>query len=86
MYASSFEAGIFADDGVERGCDGLHGQIVSAPLPAGCGSEAFRRAWTEELLPAVKAFDPEAVFLSAAQHAGRAKLVVPRLTTLASWG
>ena len=64
-YASSFEAGIFADEGIELGCDGLHGQIVSAPLPAGCGSEAFRRAWTEDLLPAVRAFDPEAVFLSA---------------------
>jgi len=38
---------------------------VSAPLPAGCGSEAFRRAWAEDLLPAVRAFDPEAIFLSA---------------------
>ena len=38
---------------------------MSAPLPAGCGSEAFRKAWTEDLLPAVRAFDPEAVFLSA---------------------
>lgn len=65
MYASSFEAGIFADEGIERGCDGLHGQLVSAPLPAGCGSEAFRRAWAEDLLPAVRAFDPEAIFLSA---------------------
>ena len=51
-YVSSFEAGIFADEGIERGCDGLHGQIVSAPLPAGCASEGFRRAWAEALLPA----------------------------------
>lgn len=65
MYASSFEAGIYAGMDVVRGCDGLHGQIVSCPLPTGCGSEAFRSAWEEELLPAVRAFEPEALFLSA---------------------
>ena len=35
---------------------------VSRP---GCGSDAFRHAWTTELLPAVRAFEPEAIFLSA---------------------
>lgn len=65
LYASSFEAGIFGGDDVVQRCDGLHGQILSCPLPAGSGSAAFRAAWAQELLPAVRAFEPQAVFLSA---------------------
>lgn len=65
LYASSFEAGIFGGTGVEKRCDGLHGQILSCPLPAGCGSDAFRRAWATQLLPAVREFEPEVIFLSA---------------------
>lgn len=65
LYASSFEAGIYGGDGVVKRCDGLHGQILSCPLPAGSGSAAFRAAWARELLPAVRAFEPQAIFLSA---------------------
>eukprot|EP00966_Prymnesium_polylepis_P333122 7388591-Prymnesium_polylepis.1 len=65
LYASSFEAGVFGGTGVLKGCDGLHGQIVSCPLPSGCGSAAFRSAWTDELLPSVREFEPQAIFLSA---------------------
>ena len=51
--------------GATWGCDGLHGQILSCPLPPGCGSAEFRRAWRDTLLPAVRAFDAEVAFLSA---------------------
>jgi acetoin utilization deacetylase AcuC-like enzyme len=65
LYASSFEGDVFGGGGIERGCDGMHGQIVSCPLSAGCGSEEFRAAWADELLPAVRAFEPDAIFLAA---------------------
>ena len=39
--------------------------MVSAPLPPGAGSNDFRRAWRQQLLPAVRAFRPEAIFISA---------------------
>jgi len=65
LYVSSFETGIFGGLDVVKRCDGLHGQILSAPLPANAGSSEFRHAWASELLPAVRAFEPEAIFLSA---------------------
>lgn len=65
LYASSHEAELWPGTGATWGCDGLHGQILSCPLPPGCGSTAFREAWSETLLPAVREFEPELVFLSA---------------------
>ena len=39
--------------------------IVNCPLPAGSGGEAFRAAVTEHWLPALEAFAPQLVFISA---------------------
>jgi len=72
LYASSHEEALWPNTGATRGCDGLHGQIFSYPLPPGCGSSEFRQAWQDDLLPAVVEFKPEAIFLSAgfdAHHA-----------------
>jgi acetoin utilization deacetylase AcuC-like enzyme len=41
------------------------GRIVNCPLPPGSGSEAFRTAITEHWLPALEAFAPQMVFISA---------------------
>ncbi len=41
------------------------GNIFNAPLPPFSGSEAFRRAFTETLLPALEGFGPELVLISA---------------------
>ena len=41
------------------------GRIVNCPLPAGSGSEAFRAALTEHWLPALEAFAPQMLFISA---------------------
>ena len=38
---------------------------MNAPLPQGAGSAQFRRAWRDVLLPAVRGWRPEALFLSA---------------------
>ena len=45
---------------------------MSAPLPPNATSAAFRRVWRAALLPAVRAFRPEALFLSAGFDAHRA--------------
>ena len=39
------------------------------PLPAGSGNAAFVSAWRDELLPAVEAFAPEAILVSAGYDA-----------------
>ncbi len=41
------------------------GNIVNAPLDPGAGSDAFRDAMTTRLLPALRTFRPELIFISA---------------------
>jgi acetoin utilization deacetylase AcuC-like enzyme len=41
------------------------GHIVNCPLPAGSGSEAFRAAVRQHWLPALEAFAPQMIFVSA---------------------
>jgi len=65
LYCSSHEVPNYPGTGQEEGRDGEHRNVVNVPLPAGCGSSAFRRAWRDTLLPAVRAFRPEAIFVSA---------------------
>jgi len=46
----------------ERGIDG---NVVNMPLAAGSGSAAFRTAWADRILPALDAFAPELIIVSA---------------------
>ena len=41
------------------------GHIVNCPLPPGAGSDAFRAAVTKHWLPALEAFAPQMLFISA---------------------
>jgi len=41
------------------------GHILNCPLPAGSGSEAFRAVVAEQWLPALEAFAPQMIFISA---------------------
>lgn len=63
MYVSSHQMPLYPDTGYahERGV----GNIVNAPLPAGTGSEGFRRVWRERLLPTLDGFRPQLVLISA---------------------
>src|SRR5690606_40814250 len=63
LYLSSHQSGIFPGSGAgsERGS----GNIVNLPLAPGSGSAAFRRAWSEQLLPALDAFAPQLLLVSA---------------------
>ena len=44
---------------------GVAGNIVNEPMPPGSGSAEFRAAMSDSMLPALKAFKPEFVFISA---------------------
>jgi len=63
LYLSSHQAPLFPWSGAanERGA----GNIVNLLLPAGADSEAFRRGWREILLPALDAFAPQLLLVSA---------------------
>jgi len=65
LYVSSHETPNFPGTGETPGREGDYGNCINAPLPANAGSGAFRRAWSNQLLPAVRSFKPEAIFLSA---------------------
>ena len=52
----------------ERGIDG---NVVNVPLAAGSGSEEFRTAWADRILPALDSFAPELIIVSAGFDAHR---------------
>ena len=63
FFASSHQSPLYPGTGsvVERGV----GNIFNAPLAPGSGGAEFRAAWAERLLPALRAFKPEFVLISA---------------------
>ncbi|KAF0118787.1 MAG: Histone deacetylase superfamily [Rhodospirillaceae bacterium] len=64
FYASTHQWPCYPGTGAghETGC--AH-NIVNVPLPPGSGSEAFRHGVTERIVPALRAFKPEFLFISA---------------------
>jgi acetoin utilization deacetylase AcuC-like enzyme len=71
LFLSSHQSPCYPGTG-ERHERGAHGNIVNAPLPPGSGSDAFRRAWREMLLPALDEFAPQLLLVSAGFDAHRA--------------
>ena len=63
LYASSHQWPLYpgTGDARERGL----GNVFNAPLPPGADGEAFRTAWRDQLLPAIDAFAPGLVVISA---------------------
>lgn len=71
FYASSHEWPQYPGTG--RATDrGAFDNIVNAPLPTGATGDDFRRAWGERLLPALDAFGPDIIVISAGFDAHRA--------------
>jgi acetoin utilization deacetylase AcuC-like enzyme len=70
FYASTHQFPLYPGTGraEERG---VAGNIVNAPVPPGAGSEAFRSAMIARVLPALEAFRPDIVFISAGFDAHR---------------
>lgn len=66
FYASTHQQDAYPYSGQqsETGQPGIS-QVVNAPLPAGSDSEAFRGAYQDIILPALAAFSPEFLIISA---------------------
>jgi acetoin utilization deacetylase AcuC-like enzyme len=71
FYGSSHQMPCFPGTGRadERGASG---NVVNAPLPPGAGAARFQAAWTARILPALDAFAPELLIVSAGFDAHRA--------------
>jgi len=69
-YTSTHQFPFYPGTGAraERGVGSTHNR----PLAAGSGDEEFVEAWLSELLPAIEAFDPAAIVVSAGYDAHRA--------------
>lgn len=71
FYGSSHEWPQYPGTG--RASDrGAFDNIVNAPLATGSGSDDFRRAWGERILPALSRFAPDIIVVSAGFDAHRA--------------
>ena len=70
LFLSSHQSPLYPGSGSadETGA----GNLVNAPLPADTGSQAFRQAWAEQLLPQLDAFAPQLLLISAGFDAHRA--------------
>ena len=72
-YASTHQMPLYPGTGhsSERGTGPAIGSTHNVPLPPGSGDAAFTDAWLTRLLPAVEAFAPEAILVSAGYDAHR---------------
>ncbi|MEM8986605.1 MAG: histone deacetylase family protein [Pseudomonadota bacterium] len=64
FYASTHEHPQYPGTGMAEEI-GAHNNVVNVPLPSGTGSQAFRAALEERVLPTLRAFRPDFVFISA---------------------
>ncbi|MGE3476850.1 MAG: histone deacetylase family protein [Rhodospirillaceae bacterium] len=64
FYASTHQYPFYPGTGGVRE-QGAHGNIVNVPLAAGSGSDIFRSRFADEILPALEAFEPALLIISA---------------------
>ena len=71
LYASTHQMPLYPGTGAADE-QGAHNNILNVPLPPGSGSEAFRRAMSDRILPRLVAFQPQLMLISAGfdAHAG----------------
>jgi acetoin utilization deacetylase AcuC-like enzyme len=72
-YASTHQSPLYPGSGAssERGVGAAAGTMHNLPLPPGSGDDAFVEAWAGGLLPAIEAFAPDAILVSAGYDAHR---------------
>jgi len=71
FYASSHQSPCYPGTGLARE-HGVAGNVVNAPLAPGSDGAAFRAAWSGTILPALAAFAPELLIVSAGFDAHKA--------------
>jgi acetoin utilization deacetylase AcuC-like enzyme len=70
FYASSHQYPLYPGTGFARE-RGIDGNVVNVPLPPGSGSEVFRAAWSQRILPQLERFAPQLLIVSAGFDAHR---------------
>ena len=70
FYASSHQSPFYPGTGAAEEC-GVADNVVNLPLAAGTGSSGFRQGWSGAILPALDAFAPELLIVSAGFDAHR---------------
>ena len=71
FFASSHQSPCYPGTGAATET-GVAGNVLNLPLVPGTGSVAFRRGWTDTILPALDRFAPELLLISAGFDAHRA--------------
>jgi acetoin utilization deacetylase AcuC-like enzyme len=71
FFASTHQSPLYPGTGASTET-GRNGNVVNAPLPAGAGSAPWRQAMDMRVLPALEAFAPQLIFVSAGFDAHRA--------------
>jgi acetoin utilization deacetylase AcuC-like enzyme len=64
LYVSSHQQAIYPGTG-EHNERGIYNNILNAPLPEGCDGQTMRQVYREQLLPALHAFRPQLLLISA---------------------
>jgi acetoin utilization deacetylase AcuC-like enzyme len=64
FYASTHQYPFYPGTG-RAGERGSHGNVLNVPLPAGTSDRAFLGAWEKKIGPALQAFKPELLLVSA---------------------
>jgi acetoin utilization deacetylase AcuC-like enzyme len=64
LFASTHQMPLYPGTGAAEET-GAHGQVVNVPLPPGASGGVFRAGMLGRVLPALEAFRPEMVFVSA---------------------
>ena len=85
FFASTHQMPLYPGSG-SAGERGVADNIVNAPLPPGAGSEEFRSAMSEIVLPALTRFQPDFVFISAGFDAHAADPLAQLRFTEADYG
>ena len=70
FYASSHQHPCYPGTGSPRE-QGVANNVVNVQLPPGAGSERFRAAWADRIIPALEAWAPELLIISAGFDAHR---------------
>ena len=71
FYASTHQFPNYPGTGTRQE-RGAHGNVVNVPISPGKGGDVFRAGVTEEILPALSAFKPDFILVSAGFDAHRA--------------
>jgi len=71
MFASTHQSPLYPGTGA-AGEHGIANNVVNAPLPAGAGSASWRQAMETRVLPALDAFAPNLILVSAGFDAHKA--------------